>query len=423
MQSILSNVISVSNHPVRGLSVKMQSQYVFGIGEFLSYLFNKYEPRSSKKAKSVFQIWIKSFSIDLTSDGWRCQSDFEFTKRIIRKNNRFFSLSRIFVFDCFYISSIVSDSILEKVYCCFKELHIRPRVAAQTFNHWKQGDLINVPLQLIYHWQCNCQLNEKKQKRVLVVATMTAGKSTLINALVGYRVNRVKTTACTSRLCFIYNKPKSKEVITKNKDGSLSYRDNNNLWGNDDYIEIGLHYNSLLSNENICLIDSPGTNYNGDNSHRKITYKAIKSNRYDAIIYVINSTNFFTDDDIKLLKFTTENTRKPIIFVLNKLDCWSPDDDSIPVLINKFISMVDLRINDKYIVPTSALYAFLLKSDNEHMTRFEKLYFKHLSNLFKYDFYNLRQYYRCNDLLDVADGELQKSGIIILESLLINNVS
>ena len=39
-----------------------------------------------------------------------------------------------------------------------------------------------------------------------MVANVSAGKSTLINALVGYRLNRIKTTACTDKLVYIHNK-------------------------------------------------------------------------------------------------------------------------------------------------------------------------------------------------------------------------
>ena len=40
---------------------------------------------------------------------------------------------------------------------------------------------------------------------LLVTATMSAGKSTLINALIGKKIVRTSQEVCTGNLCYIYN--------------------------------------------------------------------------------------------------------------------------------------------------------------------------------------------------------------------------
>ena len=159
---------------------------------------------------------------------------------------------------------------------------------------------------------------------------MSAGKSTLINAIVGHKICKTATTACTDRLYYIYNKPIEDGITIKVLDGGhVKYIYNRNVQKNDSVKEVGLHFKSSLLDGNICLIDTPGTNYSDDPKHGEITRNAIKSNDYDAIIFVVNSTNFDTDDEADLRKFTISNSKKPIIFVLNKLDCFNPEDDSI----------------------------------------------------------------------------------------------
>ena len=418
---ITTYAIPIPDHPVTSLRKDVQMQYVLGVGEFLCYLFRKYDSHNYKKAKSLFLLWTNSFSIDLPDNYWQFTWNLEHTRRVVAKDYFHFSLSRVFVFDCFYIASYVDKDVIEKVYICFKQLLIRPKIVEQTYKHWKRGKLRNLPPQLISHRKSIDKLLQNGIKKILVVATMTAGKSTLINALVGYRINRVKTTACTSKLCYIYNKLDStSEIQIKQRKGAYKLYRHIDEINKDDFSEICLHYNSSLSKTSICLIDTPGANYSGNLKHREITYNAIKSNDYDAIIYIINCTSFNTDDDANLRRFTMENTSKPIIFVINKLDCLSPDDDSIPKFFDKLVEASNGEISKTNIVPMSAEYAFLLRIGAKSFSSYEKMRYSHLSNLFKLEYFDLKEYYQGSKLSQRKNNELSKSGITILEHLLQN---
>ena len=66
---------------------------------------------------------------------------------------------------------------------------------------------------MVEHRKQNIIYTNKPIKRILVVANVSAGKSTLINALTGYRVNMARNLACTNALHFIYNKA-NEDVVT-----------------------------------------------------------------------------------------------------------------------------------------------------------------------------------------------------------------
>jgi ribosome biogenesis GTPase A len=150
-----------------------------------------------------------------------------------------------------------------------------------------------IPKELLEHKnQCD-KYQAKSVKNVLVVANVSAGKSTLINALVGYRLNKMRTTACTSRLCYIYNKPVDDGTLAHNYiRNEFSYTNNIESVTSDTSDRISLKFNSTLYNEKVCLIDTPGINNIENSTHRKITEDAIKSNIYDAIIYISNCQLF-----------------------------------------------------------------------------------------------------------------------------------
>ena len=178
-----------------------------------------------------------------------------------------------------------------------------------------------------------------------------------------------------------------------------------------------LHFNSSLSECRICFIDTPGTNYSGNISHGEITRKAILSNNYDAVIFVVNSLQFNTEDEATLRDFVLKHTQKPIIFVLNQLDRFNPEDDSIRDTLDSLAKLVRTKKKTYQVTPLSAYYALLLKlsTNNCKLSRQEKIQMDSLKYQFQYDYYNLAKY--CQDS-NWNNSEITKTGITILESLI-----
>jgi GTPase Era involved in 16S rRNA processing len=113
----------------------------------------------------------------------------------------------------------------------------------------------------------------------------------------------------------------------------------------------------------ICLIDTPGVNYALNSDHRKRTRKAIVSENYDKLIYVLDANSLGTDDEIAHLKYIYANTsNEKLVFVLNKLDRFKSAEDSIAASMDGVrVSLVKIGFKDPVICPMSAHFAFLLK--------------------------------------------------------------
>lgn len=421
MDEFLTHTFSIQNHPICELKEQFRIQYVMGLGEFMCYMSKK-----DSRASLVFKVWSNSIVTEMPSFCWQYNEDCNRIRKALslkRDGIRFFTMRREFFFDCFYLVSKINPKFVSFAYTFLYE-HVRDviakRVLKNIFDNWGKPTLQKIPAQLIAHQRKDEEFQKKPLKRVLVVATMSAGKSTLINALVGFRVNKTSTTVCTNRISYLYNKPASDGIIIRRTDNSYMYRYDVEAKDKGEFAEAALHYNSSLSNSKICLIDSPGSNYSADTTHGEMTRKMIASNHYDAIVFVVNSTQFNTIDEASLREYVIQHTKKPIVFVINQLDCFNPEDDSVQEIMEKLDKLLYNKVKHYEIVPLSAYYALLIKLGVKELTKQEQIQKERFKHLFQYDYYDLPKYYRGELCLPNSKEEIEKTGITVLEKVLCN---
>lgn len=264
----------------------------------------------------------------------------------------------------------------------------------------------------IHKW-LNDKIHGKKEKKIIVVANVSAGKSTLINALVGLRINRTKMTACTNRLMYIHNMCCPDGIIAKRIDGSYCYFDDLSELDYDSIIEAAFPFKSTLKKQPICFIDTPGINNAEDSNHRCVTEKAINTGDYDIVIYVSNGLYFGTNDEHNLLKYLRRNVRKPIIFVLNRLDEFNSEQDSIAKMLKDYKSeLKKMGFKRPTIVPISAYASFLFRIDSSLTCKTEERKKHEIKELFEEDYYDFPTYIGCGKSKDL----LTKTGIETLEN-------
>jgi len=283
---------------------------------------------------------------------------------------------------------------------------------------------------LIAQFRINQEFTSQQVMRVMVTANMSAGKSTLINALIGKPITRTSQEACTADLCYLYSKP-----FEDNRIHLAASQLNLNATYND-LLSVGRESVSGVASyfrasgppqRRICLIDTPGVNSALNSSHGKLTRKAIVEENYDKLIYVLNASLLGTDDEIKHLKYVYENVpNEKIVFVLNKLDCFKSIDDSISSSIDDVkADLVKIGFKNPVICPISAYFSLLLKmkQNNEELSEDEQDIFNLYVKKFSKSEYDLSIYYH-NELTDkkLISDELIKmsfiSGLFGLENIL-----
>lgn len=216
---------------------------------------------------------------------------------------------------------------------------------------------------------------------VSVIATMSSGKSTLINALLGRELMPSKNEACTATIAKIKDRNAGKEFTAEYRDKenqvlgqysnlTLSDMEEMNANPNTAYIDIeGNIPNIDSSGIKLVLVDTPGPNNSRTEEHKNHTYRVIKEKTKPMVLYVLNATQLQTNDDYTLLATVAEamkvggkQSKDRFIFAVNKIDQFDPDKESVQDAlqhVREYLQKFD--IENPNIFPTSAETAKVIR--------------------------------------------------------------
>ena len=176
---------------------------------------------------------------------------------------------------------------------------------------------------------------------MIVTATMSAGKSTFINAITGKNVCLSQQMACTGKIRCIINKAFEDGfsakydralVLTAQEEELLTDNEQNAS----DKIVVSTSFKGGLAGQRVIINDSPGVNYSGNDLHKQITDRLIRWKNYNLLIYVMNATQLATNDDSSHLDFVKENIgNTPVLFIINKVDEFDTDEEDVEVVIQR----------------------------------------------------------------------------------------
>ena len=283
---------------------------------------------------------------------------------------------------------------------------------------------------------------------VYVVATMSSGKSTFINAMLGYDVLPAANEATTATITRIAD--------DKNSAGFRAWRIDKNgaeadydeaadlplitAWNKrDDTLRIEIEGNILAvqkrDNVRLVLTDTPGPNNSQDEEHSRVTMGFVQdSRRNPLILYVLNASQLGTNDDKNLLGLVAEAMRKGgkqskdrFIFVVNKMDVFDPEKgEELPkVLANVRDYLIRNNIPNPQIYPVSANLARLIRKPNDLHSRKERGDYSAMADLFSAEAsMNLLQYMpitsRVKRLLDERNYSklMLSSGVPAVETMI-----
>lgn len=279
-------------------------------------------------------------------------------------------------------------------------------------------------------WYENKSFAKRRIKKILFTANMSAGKSTLINALVGKRVNKSQNDTCTTKLHYIFNKPLEDGFVAEDDnifklDADYLALMTDDVSNRNNLIKVGTYFRSpFLSKHKLCFVDTPGVNSSLDESHRQITEDALAHEDDYMLVYVINGESIGTDDERKYMDYLASVVgNASIAFVVNKIDRFKKGEDSIADSLQKIRDDVHKAgFKNAMVLPVSANAGLLAKlqlaGDSLSEDDIDEL--DVLERKFRREEYNLLQFYpfdvqeKCKTIAETLYPNCAKKSVQLL---------
>ena len=215
---------------------------------------------------------------------------------------------------------------------------------------------------------------------ICVVATMSAGKSTLINSLLERKLMPSKQEACTAIITKLKDVKGSDKWRAKvyTKDGTLLQTCNDLTYADMERLNSDSRVSTIEANGNIpfvssdeislVLVDTPGPNNSRDPEHKAVQSKFLGQSSKALVLYIMEAT-FGSDDDNALLQRVAESmqvggkqSKDRFIFVVNKLDDRRGEDGSMTATLDRVRDYLkDHGIENPNLFPAAALPALNIR--------------------------------------------------------------
>ena len=246
----------------------------------------------------------------------------------------------------------------------FKEIQQGP------FDELRDTDIINA-----------FQHAKSSDFEVCVVATMSAGKSTLINAMLGTKLMPSKQEACTAIITKIkdvtasgtswhaevYNK--DNKMIESHEELTYSTMERLNADENVSTIKINGNIPFVSSEDvSLVLIDTPGPNNSRDPEHKRVQSEFLSKSSKSLVLYIMEGT-FGSNDDNTLLERVAESmnvggkqSKDRFIFVVNKMEGRNKEDGDTKQTLERIRTYLkEHGIKNANIFPAAALPALNIR--------------------------------------------------------------
>lgn len=247
---------------------------------------------------------------------------------------------------------------------------------------------------------------------VNVIAPVSSGKSSLINALIGKRLLPAGNLPLTAKVVKIINTDQDGySASLYNRDGAV-FQEVENVTTEDllsyngcsEIAQIDIHgrINSIKGTGlNLVLVDTPGTNAADKEEHKEITRQMLQKSDNSLVLVVVNGSSIGTEDEKKfydeiceILSKAGKQSRDRFIFALNKMDEYVPGQEELTKPLDTLKKMMEARgVISPNIFPVTALTALELRDK----VRFN-LALTHFRQYTELPEYHLDEYYSFNHL-------------------------
>lgn len=288
-------------------------------------------------------------------------------------------------------------------------------------------EITNGPVEALKDSKIRMNFEEaiRSEFTINVVATMSSGKSTLINSILGTRLlpmGQMATTATIVRIIASNQKTYSGIAYDRNEEELFREKELTDEimkeWNQNEDISTIDIYGPIPCVDSVgmrlILMDTPGPNNSRDENHKEKTYGMLKSSEKSLVLFVLNATQLNINDEKYFLDFVYDcmkkggkQSRDRFIFAVNKINRFDPENgDSVEKALLSVKEGLDQKdIREPNIFPVNALTALELRAPN--MRRRTVAEFKELCDYYSTEFH-LEDYYHFSHLSLNSRSKLQK---------------
>lgn len=427
----------LNEHPILNEKSSYKCKYI----SILEYFVCKYSP-DDQWANEILKLYKKALLDNQQDYKYEGFELLKHSKPVVAtkfKPFKFFSYRYCIIIDCIFINALNDKEKGERIYAELSSIYHKrhkKNIRLVFESLYDAGISLEGFDQITYLadcWKKNRDFLSETPVKIIVTATMSAGKSTLLNALIGKKINRTQNDACTAKIHYIVNKP-FEDGYCYEQDYALELDANrqtlmdDNKLNTSNEIFVGTHFRTISKTaRRIWLIDTPGVNSSQDKAHRNITERYIKETQSDMLIYLLNGENIGADDDRTHLEFVLENYKGNIVFIVNKLDKFRRKEDSVLETLDAVVNdLTEMGFENPLVVPISSAAAYLAKMSiwGEALDEDEQDEFERMARKLKKDEYQFDTYYpdfakSAHNIDNPADKYqlLLHSGVLQLENI------
>ena len=279
--------------------------------------------------------------------------------------------------------SVIADSRndgfeIECDYIPAKEVKDKEQAIAEIFSEIQNGPFDELKQPDVVKAFKNAQNSDFP---VNVIATMSAGKSTLINALLRQKLMPAKQEACTATITELRDADNTTfhaeaydqngKLIMTEPELTLAAMEALNSDPSVSTIRAEGDIPFVSSDDvSLVLVDTPGPNNSRDPEHKTATYRMLSESSKTLVLYILNATQLAVNDDNSLLSHVADSmkvggkqSRDRFLFVVNKLDDFKKGEDSVTAALEKVRNYLETKkIKNPNIYPASALTALDIRT-------------------------------------------------------------